>query len=186
MMFTCRIDDELELRPLDTRDAPALFALVDANRAYLREWLPWLDSNREEQDTRRFITWSRRQLGDNKDVIAGMWYRGALVGVVSLDGISSANSSASIGYWIAEKCQGRGIVTRATRAMLDYAFRELQLNRIEIRCAPGNARSQAVPLRLGFTREGTLRETERLYNRFEDSVVFGVLRTEWLGRGKGP
>ena len=183
-VLTCRIDDELELRLLNTRDAPALFALVEANRSYLRQWLPWLDSNRVEQDTLGFITWARRQFADTKDVVAGMWYRGALVGVVGLHGINAANSSASIGYWIAQNWQGRGIVTRSTRAIVDYGFRELQLNRIEIRCAAGNARSCAVPVRLGFTREGTLREAERLYDRFEASVVFGVLRAEWLGRCK--
>ena len=184
-MFTYKVDDEVELRLLNTCHAPTLFALVDANRSYLREWLPWLDSNREEQDSVRFIAWSRHQFAENKDIVAGIWYRGTLVGLVGLHGMTAASHSASIGYWLARDFEGRGIVTRATRAVLDYAFQELQLNRVEIRCAPGNVKSHGVPLRLGFTREGTLRRAERLYDRYEDSIVFATLRTEWPARASG-
>ncbi|NTV03369.1 GNAT family N-acetyltransferase [bacterium] len=184
-MIVCRIDDELELQLLDPHHAPALFALTEANRAHLRAWLPWLDTNREQPDTERFIEWSQRQFVAGKDVIAGIWHRGVLVGVAGLHDISAANRTASIGYWLAESCQGRGITTRATGALLDHAFCALGLHRVEIRCAPGNARSRAVPGRLGFTHEGTLREAEALYGRHEDLLVFGILDWEWKARGGG-
>ncbi len=70
-------------------------------------------------------------------------------------------------------------MTRACRALVDYAFAKLQLNRVEIRCATGNLRSQAIPERLGFTREGTLREGEWLYDHFVDLIVYSMLAREW-------
>jgi ribosomal-protein-serine acetyltransferase len=178
-MYPCWVDDELELKPLHPQHASALFALIDANRSYLRKWFPWLDSNREEQDSKRFIDWSRRRFAENKDIVAGIWYRDMLVGLIGLHGIESPGGSAFMGYWISEEFQGRGIVTRAARPLLDHAFRDLGLHRVEIRCAPGNTRSHGIPARLGFKQEGTLREAERLYDRYENSVVYGILESEW-------
>jgi len=181
-MFKCIVDDEVELRQLAPRHAPALYSLVDANRSYLRKWLPWLDSNREVQDTRRFINLSRRTFAENKGIGTGIWYSEMLVGVVGLIDIDSPGGAASIGYWISEEYQGRGIVTRAVRALLDYAFQDLDLHRVEIRCASGNTGSQGIPDRLGFKKEGTLRAAERLYDRYRRfrGLWDSANRTEWL------
>jgi ribosomal-protein-serine acetyltransferase len=154
--------------------------VIDVNRPYLRQWLPWLDSTRTEVDTPRFIASSRRQFAEDKEIVAGICYHGMLVGVIGLHGIAPPADVPFIGYWVGQNSQGKGIVTRAVRAMLTHAFGQLQLHRVEIRCAAGNARSQAIPLRLGFTREGTLRQAERLYDRYEDSIVFSMRRGEWL------
>lgn len=182
MMFSFTVDDEIELKLLELQDAESLFKRIDENREYLRKWLPWLDSNREENDTKQFIEWSRKQFVDGTDIVAAIWYQQSIVGTVGLHGIVSPGGSASIGYWISEEFQGRLIVTRAVRALIDHAFGVLKLHRIEIRCAPGNTQSHGIPLRLGFARERTLREAERLYDRYVDSVVYGILRNEWMER----
>jgi len=65
--------------------------------------------------------------------------------------------------------------------MVNLGFREFGLNRIEIRCATGNHRSCAIPKRLGFTREGVLRDAEWLYDHFLDLAVYGMLEREWKG-----
>ncbi len=70
-------------------------------------------------------------------------------------------------------------MTGACRAMLEYAFRKLQLNRVTILCASGNLRSRAIPERLGFTREGVIREGEWLYDRFVDLIMYSMLAREW-------
>ncbi|MNT17766.1 putative ribosomal N-acetyltransferase YdaF [compost metagenome] len=70
-------------------------------------------------------------------------------------------------------------MTRACRAVIDHAFRELALNRLEIRCGAENLRSQAIAQRLGFTREGTLRQAMCLNQHLIDQVVFGLLASEW-------
>jgi ribosomal-protein-serine acetyltransferase len=95
--------------------------------------------------------------------------------MVGFHSVSWGNRSTSIGYWLAEDHQGRGIMTTAVRALVDHAFDEWNLHRIEIHCAPANHRSRAIPERLGFREEGTLRETELVGGRYLDSVVYGLL-----------
>jgi ribosomal-protein-serine acetyltransferase len=173
----------MELHPLEEGDAEELFALVDGNRAYLREWLPWLDQNTEVDHTRAFIRAASKQLADRNGFTCGIRWRGALVGVVGLHGIDWANRKTSLGYWVAEPHQGRGIVTRACAAVLRHLFEEMGLNCVEIGCAVGNAKSNAIPVRLGFTKEGVLRQREWLYDHFVDHVVYSLLASEWRQRG---
>lgn len=181
-MFCLVIENDLELRELAENDADDLFQLVDKNRQYLRQWLPWLDNEKTRMDSVRFIRSSREQLGANTGLVAGVWFERRLAGVISYNTIDWVNRIVQIGYWVGADYQGRGIVTRACSAMIDYAFLDLQLNRVEIRCATGNRRSCAIPVRLGFKREGVVRQAEWLYDRFVDHNVFGLLAGEWIER----
>ena len=72
-------------------------------------------------------------------------------------------------------------MTMACRAVLDYAFGELGLNRVEIWCAVDNARSRAIPERLGFTHEGTTRQSQWLSDHHVDEAVYGRLASDWNG-----
>jgi ribosomal-protein-serine acetyltransferase len=84
-----------------------------------------------------------------------------------------------IGYWISAKFEGNGIITHSCKALIAYAFNELKLNRVEIRCATENGRSRAIPERLGFKLEGVLRESEWRHTRFYDMAIYGLLQNEW-------
>ena len=89
------------------------------------------------------------------------------------------NGRVELGYWIGSAHQGKGIMTDACRAVIDHLFRELRLHRIEIQCATGNARSAAIPRRLGFSLEGTRREAELVNGQFYDLLLFSLLKREW-------
>ncbi len=178
-MFHFRIDGNTELRLLEERHVPELFRLVDQNRAYLREWLPWLDDNTSPADTKKFVRHSLDKFAANNGFQVGIWFRGKLVGVIGYHGVDWVNRSTSIGYWLAAAYQGQGLVTRACQALVDYAFTEWSLNRVEIRCAVGNRKSRAIPGRLGFKEEGIIRQPEWLYDHFVDHVVYGMLASEW-------
>ena len=178
-MFIYRLDDEVSLRLFEERDAPALFALTDANRAYLRQWLPWLDTTRVVEDTRMFIHAALRQYAENRGFQAGIWSRGDLAGSIGYHEIDWANRSVELGYWLGAAFQGHGVMTRACRALVTHALDDLGLNRVAIRCATGNTRSCAIPERLGFTREGILRKAERLYDQYVDLAVYSCLASEW-------
>jgi ribosomal-protein-serine acetyltransferase len=85
----------------------------------------------------------------------------------------------SLGYWLGEAYVGRGLMTRAARALCEEAFVGLGLNRVEIRAGVHNVRSRAVAQRLGFKEEGTLRQVLWLYDRGVDEVVYAMLAADW-------
>jgi ribosomal-protein-serine acetyltransferase len=181
-MFGCNIGRDIELRLLEERHAEEVFRLVDENRPCLRQWLPWADNTLAVDDTREFIRRSLEQHAKGESLVAGIWHAGSLAGVVSFVSINPAVRSAMIGYWLSPQQEGKGIMTRACEALIDYGFGELSLNRIVIRAATDNLRSQAVPQRLGFTREGLERQSEWLNDHFLDMVVYSMLRCEWQRR----
>jgi len=172
----------LELRPLNLRDAKALFSLVEANRERLRRWLPWPDTNRSVLDTRAFILRVRAHARAGIGQSFGLWWEGALVGTAGFVWIDAANHSAAIGYWLAQEAEGHGLMSAAVKALLRHGFRTLKLNRIEIRVGVRNRRSRAIPERLGFRHEGTLRQAECLAERHVDHAVYGLLASEWRKR----
>jgi ribosomal-protein-serine acetyltransferase len=173
---------ELGARPVEAADAAELYALIDANRTYLVQWLPWA----AEQDlaaTERFIAEAEAQLARNDGFQAVIVPQGEIVGVAGFHSIDWTNRNTSIGYWLAENAQGKGTMTAAVRALVDHAFAEWKLHRIEIRCAPDNHRSRAIPERLRFREEAVLQETELVGGRYLDSVVYGMLEGAWCARG---
>jgi ribosomal-protein-serine acetyltransferase len=173
------IDDETELRIYEERHAQEVAELVDQNRVYLRQWLPWVDFSRTIEDSKAFIKNSLQQFAQNEGFQMGIWYRGKLAGGIGYHPIDWANRKVEIGYWLGESFQGKGLMTKACRTLVTYAFDELGLNKVEIHCATSNIRSCAIPKRLGFTQEGILREAEWLYDHFLDLFVFGMFAREW-------
>jgi ribosomal-protein-serine acetyltransferase len=175
------------IRSLAEEDVPELFQLVDANREYLRAWLPWLDGTRREKDLRAWATAERENAGAGRSAQFVIVDEGRIAGVIGFHEIDWSHGQVELGYWVAEDRQGRGLVTRAARALLQIAFEELGLNRVGIKTATGNARSRGVPERLGFRHEGVLREGERLYDRYVDLDSFALLASEWrAGRSSSP
>lgn len=179
-----QIDEDTELHLLEEQHAEELFALTDQNRQYLREWLPWLDNNVSLDDTEDFVRDSLEQFRNNNGFQLGIWFQGSLAGVIGYHKIDWVNRATSIGYWLGASFQGKGLMTRACRTLINYAFNDLRLNRVEIRCAVKNGKSRAIPLRLGFKEEGLIRQSEWLYDHFVDHVVYGMLKNEWQGPDK--
>ncbi len=178
-MFCRPIGQDIELRLLVAQDADTVFALVDRNRAHLRLWMPWIDTTTSADDTRTFIRQGLLQLADNNGCQLGIWYRNELVGVAGFHYWNWTNGRTEIGYWLDERFQGRGIMTRVCWALVDYAFGELGLRRVEIRAAAGNGKSRAIPERLGFSLEGIIRQIEHVGGQWDDQVIYGMLVQEW-------
>jgi ribosomal-protein-serine acetyltransferase len=178
-MFSQRLNDRLSLRQLALNDTEELFAVVDRNRAYLRRWLPWLDRTHSPADTRAFLEGALRQSDNNQSFQAAILCGERMAGVIGYHRIDWTNRHTSLGYWLAEEFQGHGFMTASCRALVDHAFAALNLNRITIACATGNTRSRAIPQRLGFVHEGTLRDAEWLYDQYIDHEVYSQLQREW-------
>jgi ribosomal-protein-serine acetyltransferase len=168
-----------DLRLLEENDADELYRLVEANRAYLAPWLPWA-AEQTREETAEFIRMTRRQQATNDGFQAALSLEGEIVGVAGFHSVNWAHRSTSIGYWLSEEHQGRGLMTRAVQALVDHAFGEWDLHRVEIRAAMQNRRSRAIPERLGFREEGVVREAERVGERYHDLAVYGLLAQEWV------
>ncbi|WP_068774293.1 GNAT family N-acetyltransferase [Paenibacillus sp. FJAT-26967] len=178
-MFTNKINDHLELRLLEPRYAEELFRLIDHNRGYLKEWLPWVDGTMKVEDSQAFISASLQTFANNGAMQLGIFYQNKLAGCIGLHGIDRTNKSTSIGYWLGAEFQGHGIMTDSCRALVNFVFAEYGLNRIEIRASEFNAKSRAIPERLHFVQEGCVRQSEWLYDRYVDHIIYGLLQEEW-------
>jgi ribosomal-protein-serine acetyltransferase len=172
------LTSDTHLRPLEEADADELHALIEANRAHLACWLPWADGQ-THADTLDFI---HEQESAEDSFQQAIVCDGEIVGVVGFVGVDRVNRSTRIGYWLAEARQGRGTMTRAVAALVDYAFETFELNRVEVRVAVENQRSRAIPERLGFREEAVFRRSQAVGGRHLDLAIYSTLPEEWAAR----
>jgi ribosomal-protein-serine acetyltransferase len=170
------------LRRLSVDDAAALFAAVDAHRARLGAWFPWVEATRTARDEESWIRQARMD-PEARDGL-GIFVDDALVGGAGLM-VDPFRIVGEIGYWIVPDHEGRGLVTAAVRVLLREGFEAMGLHRIAIRAGVDNARSRAIPARLGFREEGVLRGEGKGSGGYYDLVVYGLLEDEWRGSAGG-
>lgn len=181
MFFRIPVDESLDLGLLEPRHTPALFSLIDANRAHLRKYLPWVDATRSATDSQAYIQFTLEQFARGISLQVGIFHRGTLAGMAGYHAIDWSNRRTALGYWLAAEQQGRGLMTRTVRALTTHAFRALNLNRLEIRAALDNKRSRGVAERTGYVLEGQCRQAEWLYDHWVDHAIYGMLASDWRG-----
>jgi len=159
--------------------------VTDRNRTHLEPTMPWVPGTRSPQDSLHFIRGTRRQIADNDGLTFAIVRDGAIVGDCGFHRVDWRNRATTIGYWLAAGEQGRGTMTEAVRALLHHAFGTWRLHRVEIAAAVDNARSRAVPERLGFTLEGVRREAELVGDRWVDHAVYALLAADWPAVAEG-
>lgn len=169
---------DVELRVLAATDADELHALICRNIEWLAPWMEWAHPQFSKAETLLFLERSEHGLRMRSDFNFGIRKHGELLGNVGLHILSRHDRTARIGYWLDKNATGQGLVTNSVRAIVDYAFSDLEIHRIEIRCAPSNRASRAIPERLGFTQEGTNREALWLRDRFQDLVMYSLLKND--------
>jgi ribosomal-protein-serine acetyltransferase len=170
------VDENIFLREIGLDDADAIFKTIDSEREYLAEWLPFIELSKTLSFTRRFI--ENYLMSDKLDVTFSIYFQNNFIGIIGFKETDLDNKKTEIGYWMSEKNQHKGIMTKSCKVLIDYAFDEMNLNRIQIKAASENLKSQGIPDRLGFKREGIERDGE-LHNRgFVDLVVFGLLKAD--------
>jgi len=172
-MFCWQINDDINLKLLDPSLAISLFNLVENNNKFLTKWLNWAIKASDYEYLENYILYSQNVFSENKGFHAAIYFRNDLVGIVTLE-YSSMNKCGSIGYWLIEDYNGKGIITMCCQAIVDYSFKEIYLNRLEIRCAQNNIKSQKIPLALGFQKEGVIHHAEEIRKEIIHHVIFGL------------
>lgn len=167
------------LEQLKLAHAKELYELTEANRVYLREWLPWLDQIKSHYDTETFIKSTMKEFSIGGAPNFAVLHKGTICGVAGFHEINKQHNIGSIGYWLAQDYNGNGIITGAVKELLNIGFSDFHLNKIEIRCAEDNIKSRAIPERLGFTYEATLRQCEWLYSKYVNHAIYSILASEY-------
>lgn len=173
------IDENHFLERLNLSHVDAIFNAIDQNRKFLRKWLPFVDFTQKASDTEKFVRSILDKPYSRRDEVYVIWFKHDFAGLIGFKDLDRINDKIEIGYWLIEKMTGRGIATAATRKMVNLAFRNMEMNRIQIRCGVGNNKSSAIPRRLGFSFEGIERAGERHNHNYIDLEVFSLLKREW-------
>jgi RimJ/RimL family protein N-acetyltransferase len=168
----------LSLRPLQPADAAALFRIY-ADPDFMRYWssAPWPGI----ETAHALIAADQRELAAGLHLRLGI-FRNAddlLIGTCSLFKFDESNRRAEIGYGIAPECWRQGFMTEAVGALVRYAFNELKLHRLEADIDPRNTASARSLEKLGFVREGLLRERWLVAGEVSDSALYGLLSREF-------
>jgi ribosomal-protein-serine acetyltransferase len=178
-MFSHRLTDGAELRPLEPWQAAEFAAAVDRAREHLRPWIPFatriVDEETAREHLQRYADLQARDAG----AFYGIWVDGTLSGGTLFRNFDPVMGVAEIGVWLAPEAVGRGLIQAAVVHMLDYAFRVRGLSRVEWFCDPTNERSQSAARRAGMTYEGTMRSSFIANGRRQDSQVWAILADEW-------
>jgi ribosomal-protein-serine acetyltransferase len=174
-MLIATLGDGLELRLLELRHAADYHKLVIRN--YTR--LYWLPAEPTLPDAERRLRAGLTRLAEGQGIDGGIFDHGALVGFAGLFDIDATFKSAEIGYWVDAAEEGRGLVHRAALALLRYAFDDLELHRVALKCAATNRGSIRVAERLGFRLEGRLLKADRIGDEWVDFLIYAMLDEEW-------
>ncbi|MBV7410620.1 GNAT family N-acetyltransferase [Maritimibacter sp. DP1N21-5] len=184
---TVRIDTpRLLLRPLGHADFPAWRELRLASRDFLAPWEPtWAADHLERKGFTNRVNWVNRSINNGSAVPLAIIRRldNVLLGAITLDNIRRGPAqSATVGYWIGEPYARHGYMREALSAVVDYAFRELDLSRIEAGCLPENAASRGVLEKCGFKYEGVAQSYLQINARWRTHVLYAALRFDRRGR----
>jgi ribosomal-protein-serine acetyltransferase len=173
---TWDLGDGAVLRPYTMQDLDALWRAVEPERERLGRWLHWANLLETIDDERGWLEMATS--GEAADEHSVIDVDGRIAGSVGLM-MNPLEGDHEIGYWLVSAFERRGLITGACRKIVTHAFAEHAAHRVTIAAAVSNARSRAVPERLGFVFDGVMREATRTHEGFSDLAVYGILDREW-------
>ncbi len=177
-MFIRKISENLELSLYEARNAEELNGLIERNFDHIKRWSAWLKDERSIENTCAFIERNLEQFNKNEGFALGIWFENEMAGQVEYNYLDWTNRKTEIGFWLGESFQWKGLATKSCRALIDYAFDELKLNRVEMLCGVENIKSRKIAEKLGFREEGIIREAQWIHDRFVNFVIYGMLAND--------
>jgi ribosomal-protein-serine acetyltransferase len=160
--------------------ANQFFEVIDENREHLAKFLPWVPFMKSNIETAQYLQQCQQLNSQNKEYSFLIFFKTELVGRIGIHYIDNQNKIGSIGYWLAQNAVGKGIITKACKKIIEFGFKDLHLNRIEIKAATNNTKSQAIPQKLNFTLEGILMQAELVNGEFLDLNLYAMVKKHWV------
>ncbi len=173
-----QVNQKLRMERIRMSMAPVIFQTIDRDRSFLSNWLPFVAFTKDVSDTEKFILSIVGQKGKRRDDVYSIWYNEEFAGLIGFKETDWINQKTELGYWLAQKLQGKGIMTMCVRTLVQFAFQKLGMNRVQIKVARENKKSAAIPQKMNFSFEGTEREGEKHESKWLDLDVYSLLRTD--------
>ncbi len=174
-----KVDNEIELKQLEQSDSIDIFKMIDNQREYLGKWLPFVASTKELSDTEKYVDSVVNATEDRFEYVFVIIKCKKNAGLIGFKDTDKLNKKTEIGYWLSEKYQKQGIVTKSVDKLCDFAFNKLGINRIQIKCAVENMPSKNIPKKSGFRFEGIERQGELLKDGFyTDLEIYSKLKSD--------
>lgn len=174
-----KIDSEIELKQLEQSDSKDIFKTIDSQRGYLGRWLPFVEFTKELSDTEKFVDSVVHASKNKFEYVFVIRKLKEFVGLIGFKDSDYSNKKTEIGYWLSEKFQKQGIITKSLEKLCDFAFNKQGINRIQIKCAVENKSSIKIPQNLGFKFEGIERDGEMLTGGvFTDLEIYSKLKSD--------
>lgn len=174
-----QLEEDIVLAKSRIIHAEGLLETVNHNREHLGEFLSWVTKMVSVSDFESYLQHCITKEIEGQELSFTIFRKYKAIGRIALHQIDTTNQNTMIGYWLCKDEMGKGIISKACKTLISYGFEALDLNRIEILTASHNTRSMAIPERLGFTKEGTLRQIEKHNDAFFDLNVYSILKSEW-------
>lgn len=173
-----RVSPTIRLEKLKLSMARVIFDTIKRDHNYLKTWLPFVEFTQKVEDTQIFIQSVIDDDEFQQKAIYSIWVKEEFAGLIGFNDIDWTNKKTELGYWLAENMQGMGVITQCAQKLINYAFKKLKLNRIQIKVAVGNEKSMAIPKRLGFSFEGIERAGELIETQFHDLEIYSLLKSD--------
>ena len=174
-----RLDEQLtpriSLRSAQPEDAVGLFALIEVDRDYLNEWIPWVGAIRSADEMESIIE-DRDKGKDGKGPAFCMLYEGKVAGWVSFLSVAEQPNVIELECWVGAAYQGKWVAAICGRRLIAYAFEVLDRDRVVACSAVGNMPSARLLQRLGFTQEQLLKNADTIHGRVIDLMLYSLAR----------
>ncbi|OLT28705.1 GNAT family N-acetyltransferase [Nocardiopsis sp. CNR-923] len=178
-MFAISLGGTVELRPLEPWQTEEFLAHMNRGREHVGQHVGLPDLVADLDAARGWLQTYADKAARDTGRLYGIWDDGLLVGGVLFRVFDAASGTCEAGCWLEPAAVGRGLVTRASRAIIDWAFRERGMHRVEWRVSSANLPSINVAKRLGMSRDGVLRGDVLYRGVRQDTEIWSVLAHEW-------
>lgn len=156
-----------------------LFQLIESQREYLKDWMPWANKSNSLPEIKAILKENIRTNLSGQKLTIYIFSETELIGSVALTHIDKEHFKAEIGYWLHREYQGKGIMTQCLQGLMDYVYRTSDTNRLYMQIPSDNRASIRLAERLNFQHEGTLRADAFINGKMNDMKIYGLLRSDW-------
>ena len=177
-LFKIFVTDSISLQLLTLNHTNELFTCIQKNKEFLSEWLAWVKKVKNVKDSEKKILKDQDDFYKKDSLELEIFENNKLIGRIGF--ISISERSAEIGYWLDKDFNGKGIMTTCVKKLVEYAFNETSIFRIEIKMDPKNTKSKNIPERAGFFYEGRKRGDVFVKGEPRDSLVYSYVKTDLL------